>query len=189
MVTFGDMIKHFEIRVYGRVQGVGFRHAARNQARTLNLKGWVENLRDGLVEVDPDNAETYRENAEVYIAELEALDENITADLSSHFGERFLVYHPSFGYFAHDYGLVQMAIEEEGKEPGSAGLAAVIDQAKEHDIRVVFVSPQFSQESARAIAEEIGGKVLTLNSLAGDYIDNIGDISQKLISALGEVSR
>ncbi len=43
------MIKHFEIRVYGRVQGVGFRAAARNQARSLNLKGWVENLQDGSV--------------------------------------------------------------------------------------------------------------------------------------------
>jgi len=43
------MNKHFEITVYGRVQGVGFRYAARNQARSLNLKGWVENLPDGSV--------------------------------------------------------------------------------------------------------------------------------------------
>ena len=43
------MIKHYEIKVYGRVQGVGFRYAARNKARELNLKGWVENLPDGSV--------------------------------------------------------------------------------------------------------------------------------------------
>jgi len=43
------MIKHFEISIYGRVQGVGFRYSARNQARQLNLKGWIENSPDGSV--------------------------------------------------------------------------------------------------------------------------------------------
>lgn len=44
-----DNLKHYEIIVYGRVQGVGFRYAALNQARSLNLKGWVENLYNGSV--------------------------------------------------------------------------------------------------------------------------------------------
>lgn len=43
------MTTHFEIIVFGRVQGVGFRYAASNQARALNLKGWIENRPDGSV--------------------------------------------------------------------------------------------------------------------------------------------
>jgi zinc transport system substrate-binding protein len=144
----------------------------------------VENLLEGLEEVDPDNAAYYSENAEAYIEELDELDEYVEGELDGHLGERFLVYHPAFGYFAHDYGLVQMAVEEEGKEPGSAGLAAMVDQAKEYDIKVVFVSPQFDEGSARTIADEIGGEVIVLDSLVEDYLDNMKDLSERLIEGL-----
>ena len=146
----------------------------------------VENLRDGLMVIDSDNAGAYIDNADEYIAELEALDDDITHDLEDHAGDAFLVYHPAFGYFANDYGLVQMAIEEDGKEPGSAGLAAVIEQAKESGIKAVFVEPQFDKQSAEAIRDEIGGEVITLNSLPEDYLENMEDVSSKLVSALSE---
>ncbi len=143
----------------------------------------VENLLAGLIEFDPDNEEYYRDNAEDYLEKLDALHLSIEDALHPHHGRRFLIYHPSMGYFAHEYGLVEVSVEKEGHEPGVSGLIAVIEQAKEDNIHVVFVSPQFDESNAQTIADEIDGEVITLNPLAEAYLDNLEDISNKLVSA------
>lgn len=152
----------------------------------VNARTMIENFLEKLIEIDPGNEEYYRENAQAYIDELIEMHDQIEALLEPHHGRRFLIYHPSFNYFAREYGLEQVAIEHEGKEPGPAGLAAIIDQAKDEGITVVFVSPQFDKSNAEAIAAEIGGSVLTLNPLAEDYIDNLMEVALNLIEAFGE---
>jgi len=82
---------------------------------------------------------------------------------------RFMVFHPAFGYFAAAYGLSQLAIEEEGKEPGPARLAALIATARREGIKVLFVAPQFSRKSAQTIAAAIGGRVAAIDPLAADW--------------------
>ncbi len=149
----------------------------------VNAKIMVNNLLDAVVEIDPDNEEGYRENAQDYLDELDSLHLSVKEDLQSHHGRKFLIYHPSMGYFAHEYGLVQIGVEREGREPGASGLIAVIEQAKEEGIHVVFVSPQFDESNAQTIADEIDGEVIQLNPLAEAYVDNLEDISHKLISA------
>ena len=81
-----------------------------------------------------------------------------------------MVYHPAFGYFARDYDLSMISIEEEGKEPTPLGLAHLIDQAKAHEVEIIFTSPQFNPESAQVIAQEIGGRVVLVDPLTRDYI-------------------
>ncbi len=149
----------------------------------VNAKIMVNNLLDALVELDPDNEEYYRDNAQGYIDKLDSLHLSIKADLQPYHGRKFLIYHPSMGYFAHEYGIIQIGVEREGREPGASGLMAVIEQAKEEGIRVVFVSPQFDKSNAQTIADEIDGEVIQLNPLAEDYLENLEDISSKLISA------
>ena len=148
-----------------------------------NIQLMVQNLLEGLMDEDPENAQYYQGNADDYLVKLDTLIGNISKGLEPYRGEKFLVYHPAFGYFAHDFGLVQLTIEEEGKEPTPQGLVHVIEQAKEEGIKVVFVEPQFDKHNAETIAEEIGGKVITLDPLAEDYIDNIQEISARLIEA------
>src|SRR5690606_3888118 len=99
-------------------------------------------------------------------------------------GQRFLVFHPSWGYFAAAYGLVQVAIEHEGKEPGARALAGIIEQAKAEGIRVVFVQQQSAGASARAVAEAIGGRVVPLDPLAPDYLANLRRSAQAIAEAL-----
>jgi zinc transport system substrate-binding protein len=132
---------------------------------------------------DPGNEQYYRENAEIYLEELDGLIENTTKGLAPHAGERFLVYHPAFGYFADEFGLVQLAIEDEGKEPTPKGLESVIAQARDEGIKVVFVEPQFDRHNAETIADEIDGRVITLDPLAGDYLENMRVVSLELIEA------
>ena len=152
----------------------------------LNAVQMVNNFVDGLVQVDQEDEDFYRSNSEDYISDLMDLHGRLEDGLDKYEGEEFLVFHPSFGYLAAEYNLTQVPIQEEGKDPGTKRLQNIIDQALEEEISVVFVSPQFDKNNADTIAEEINGRVLIINPLDSNYIDNIRDITDKLISGFEE---
>jgi zinc transport system substrate-binding protein len=95
-----------------------------------------------------------------------------------------MVFHPSWGYFAHAYGLKMVPIEIEGKEPKPAQLRELIEHARENGIKFVFVQPQFSARSAKLIAGEIGGQVVFADPLAEDWADNLRGVARKFETAL-----
>ena len=95
-----------------------------------------------------------------------------------------MVFHPSWSYFARDYHLEQLPIEVEGKAPGAAGLKKIMDTAKKQGIRVIFVQEQFDTNSARAVANEIKGRVVAMNPLARDWLGNMRKIAQTLSGKL-----
>jgi len=146
----------------------------------------IEHLVSEIVETDPDNEDLYSENADEYITELQDLHQEISEKMEPYHGEKFLIYHPSMGYFADDYDLEQLAVEIDGEDPGPGQIAGIIDIAKEENINVVFVSPQFDDDAAKTIADEIDGEVESLNPLAEDYLNNIENIAQTLIDSFDE---
>ena len=150
----------------------------------LNAKIMVENICAGLTKVDPDNQSYYTQNKNRYLAKLDALDKAIRESLSEAKNRRFIVFHPSWGYFARDYNLEQVPIEVGGKEPSAEDIAHLIEEALEHDIKIVFASPQFSVKSAEVIAKEIGGKVAFINPLARDYINNLSMVLDEMPQAM-----
>ncbi len=91
-----------------------------------------------------------------------------------------MIFHPSWGYFAKDYNLTQIAIEVEGKEPTLQSLAHTIEEAKEKNIKVIFISPGFSSKAAEIITKEIGGKTEVLDPLAENYIENLKITANKI---------
>lgn len=137
-----------------------------------------------LADADPMHAAEFAAGAERFAGELAALDAELRALFAGLEGRRFLVFHPSWGYFAAAYGLVQVAIEHEGKEPGARALAGIIEQAKAAGVRTVFVQQQSATASARAVAEAIGGRVVTLDPLAPDYLANLRRSAQAIAEAL-----
>ncbi|MGM0770444.1 MAG: metal ABC transporter solute-binding protein, Zn/Mn family [Halobacteriota archaeon] len=143
----------------------------------INAKIMVENTYLGLVRIDPDNKETYLHNKEAYLKELDEVDSRIRETLGEE-GGSFMTYHPSWNYFATEYGLDMITIEEEGKEPSPKDMQRLIDEAKEKNISVIFVQAQFSTQSAKAIADAIGGEVVTVDPLAKDYINNLDTIAR-----------
>ncbi|MDZ7809516.1 MAG: zinc ABC transporter substrate-binding protein [Arhodomonas sp.] len=149
-----------------------------------NAVALVERIRAALTAADPQGAEAYSANAVAYTERLQALDGRIAERLAPFEGRSFAVFHPSWGYFAVRYGLMQRAIEVEGKEPGPAGLSDLIGELREMGVRVVFVQDQFSQRSARTVAEAIGGVVVGIDPLAEDYIDNMERVSRRMAEAL-----
>ncbi len=141
-------------------------------------------IRDELAELDPAHAADFARNHDAFVAELEALDRELHTLLDPLPNRRFMVFHPAWGYFADTYGLTQVSIEHDGKEPGARGLAALIDQAKQEKIKVVFVQPQFDKRSATQVAQAISGVVVAVDPLAADYVDNLRRVGRAFVQAL-----
>jgi len=149
-----------------------------------NAMTMVNNICDGLIQTDPSSTDYYESNRDAYLAQLSEIDDDLESSLIGVSNRTFMVYHPAFGYLAHDYNLRMLSVEEEGKEPTAAGLAHLIDQAKEHGIKVVFAEPQFDPSKAETIADAIGGTVVMINPLAEDYAGNLSVIKEALIQAM-----
>jgi zinc transport system substrate-binding protein len=95
-----------------------------------------------------------------------------------------MVFHPAWGYFAHSYGLQQVPVEIEGKDPKPAQLKVLIEHARENQIKAIFVQPQFSAKSAKLVAKEMGGQVVVADPLAFDWSINLREVARKLKTAL-----
>ena len=134
-------------------------------------------IRDELIAQRPAARAAFEANHARFVGDLKSLDEDIRTRLARKTRRHFMVFHPSWGYFADAYGLVQIPIEAGWKEPGPQTLARLIDDAKARNIRVIFVQKQFSQIQAETVAQAIGGEVLAVDPLAADYLDNLRRVS------------
>lgn len=140
-------------------------------------------IRDELIKLAPEHADTFKANTEAWLARLNAVDAEAAEKLAPHKGKAFLVYHPAWGYVADSYGLRQIAIEQQGMEPGPKMIADAIDIARAENIKVVFAQQQFSQKEAETIAQEIGGKVVKLDPLNPDPIANLSSVADALAAS------
>ncbi|MEJ2422875.1 MAG: zinc ABC transporter substrate-binding protein [Candidatus Thiodiazotropha sp.] len=156
-------------------------HIWTDPVRVIHMAGVI---RDNLSDLDPGHREDYQRNHDRFVAALRQLDQEIGGLLKSSKGREFLVFHPSWGYFAQRYGLVQVPIEHQGKEPGARVLTHLIDQARDEDIRVIFVQPQFDQRLAAQVAKAVDGRVIAVDPLALDYIENLRRVAEQFAGVL-----
>ncbi len=143
----------------------------------VNARIMVENIAGGLTSIDPENAAYYEDNAGKYIAKIDALDAKIKKEMNETPERTIIVTHPAWSYFARDYAIKQVSIESEGKEPTARDIEAVVTIARQRNISVVFVEPQYSARSAEVIAEEINGSIVIIDPLAGDYLENLDRVA------------
>ena len=162
-------------------------HAGHQQGGLKNPHIWTsirlvkiqaKNICDALTNIDPANKVYYQDNLRAFIDDLNNLDAEIVESLKDVRTRKFMVFHPAWGYFAHDYGLEQIPIEIGGKEPGARKLANLIEEAKNDGIKIIFVQKQFSKKSAEAIATAIGGRIVQIDPLARDYLNNMKMIAE-----------
>lgn len=151
-----------------------------------NMVQMAAKVAEALSKADPANAKVYAANLAAFQKEAGALD----AELKGLFAgvpaakRTFLVFHPAWGYFARDYGLTQMAIEFEGKEPSPRRMAAIVGQAKAKGAKAVFVQPQMSQRTAGAVAQAVGAKLVVADPLAPDWDANLRKVAKGFREAL-----
>ena len=146
----------------------------------LLVKHHVALLRDRLMERLPGHAHAINANYAAFVSQLEALDEEIRQSLAHLEGKRFLVFHPAWGYFARRYGLEQIAVEHEGKEPTAAQLARLITLARNAGTRFILVQPQQNARIAQTLADAIGARVVTVDPLSEDYFASLRDMVRVL---------
>lgn len=137
----------------------------------------VREIERTLSELAPDNSSFYKSNADNYINQLNILDKYIKSDMEGSTNNSFIIYHPSLGYFAADYNLNMLSIEDNGKDATINSIKSIIEYAKEHNIKTIFYQQEFSSNQAEVIAREINGKVVPLDILSNNYIENIKYIS------------
>jgi zinc transport system substrate-binding protein len=150
------------------------------------VKVQARTIAEALIEIDPAGKTGYEENLAAFLQDLDALDAKLAEALAPVKGKTLMVFHPAWGYFANAYGLEQEPIELEGKDPSGQQLARIIEMAKNEGVRVIFVQLQFSMESAKSVAEEIGGAVVQIDPLARDYIANLEGVAEAIRKALQE---
>jgi len=136
---------------------------------------------EALTQADPDNRAWYQANLRQLKSRFATLDEEIRRSLAPFEGKSFFVFHPSWGYFAGEYGLQQIAIESGGREPSDQELTDLQEKARQARITTVFVQPQIQGRSAQAFAKAIGARIETLDPLAADVAENLATTTAQLV--------
>jgi len=144
------------------------------------VKIQARTMAEALEKADPAHTGDYRKNLGKLEQELDALDQRLRAVLAPVANRSFLVFHPAWGYFAKAYGLNQIAIEAEGKEPGPRSLERVIQNARAKGIKTIFVQRPFSSRSVEMVAQAIGGKIVPLDPMAPDYFENMVETARAI---------
>jgi zinc transport system substrate-binding protein len=148
------------------------------------VKIQARNILAALQEADQAHRSVYEANFQEFTAQIDQLNTDLKITFAGKKGLQFMVFHPAWGYFAHAYGLKQVPIEIEGKDPKPAQLKELTQHARENGIKVVFVQPQFSTKSAELITRDIGGQVAFANPLAEDWMANLRQVADKFKAAL-----
>jgi zinc transport system substrate-binding protein len=148
------------------------------------VKRQAMKILEALMQVDPAHRTGYERRYQEFVRELDELHARLISFFDRKQNLEFMVFHPSWGYFAQSYGLRQIAIEIEGKAPKPAQLREIIQYARQHHIQAIFVQPQFSKKSAALIAREINARLVAVDPLAENWNQNLVRVALELKSAM-----
>ena len=140
------------------------------------LQKMAENAYEAIRKAYPDSVK-YETNYRLLQQELKALDERTAARIAASDVEYFIIYHPALTYYARDYGLRQIAIEADGKEPSAKQLTQIIRQAREDGVRRILYQSQFPASAVEVIARDIDAQYVEVDPLREDVIANIEEIT------------
>jgi zinc transport system substrate-binding protein len=149
-----------------------------------NIERLARTITQTLMEAAPEQRNLFNSNLDEFLADLNTADKNATEILEPFEGRSFYVFHPAFGYFADAYGLQQKAVEIEGKSPTPKQLHDLITRAREEQVKIILVQPQFDPKSAQSIAQAIGGIVIPMDPMGKDVLGNLDDLCNKIQMAL-----
>lgn len=154
-----------------------------------HLESAASAIADALSDLDPEGEAVYRANYEALEAELDTLDDELRQHLGGLAGGSFYVEHPAWGHLAAEYGLTQVALEEEGKEPRAGRLVEAIESARRDGVTLVLVQRGVAERAGRTLADEIGAEVVEVDPLAYDVAANLRRVSEVLQRAVGRRAR
>ena len=145
------------------------------------LRTMVTNAHDAIIAHYPDSVK-YTEATERLLERITELDIDCATRIEAAGVEAIMIYHPAYTYYARDYGIEQIAIEHDGKEPSLRQTTALIERAKEHNIKSILRQPQYSEDKVRAIATDAGAEVITTDPLSEDILSEIKRVTEIICS-------
>jgi zinc transport system substrate-binding protein len=145
-------------------------------------------VRDFLCELNPVNRSKYEANYQKLFRQIQELDEKAAGLFSEVQPRSFMIFHPNLGYLARDYGLEEIAVEYEGKEPPPSRMKELIDRARNEHIKTIFVQREYDTKNARAIAHEIGAELMIIDPLSAEWMNSTSEIIAALYTSLNESS-
>ncbi|WP_163710438.1 metal ABC transporter solute-binding protein, Zn/Mn family [Mangrovibacterium lignilyticum] len=147
------------------------------------VKKIAEETYKALVQVLPGHKQVLTANYAKFQAEIDSLDAELKATFDQLPSKKFLIFHPSLTYLARQYGLEQVAMELDGKEPSPKHLKDLAELAKKENIKAIFVQKEFNMDNARQMANEIGGEVIQIDPLNENWADELRSIASKIAEA------
>jgi len=142
------------------------------------------NILNALIELVPDQEKTFQANYTTLIADIDSLNARIETTLTNLENQQFMVFHPSWGYFADQYNLEQIAVQIGGQDPSAREMAELVKIAQDNNIRVIFIQPSFSTSDAQAIAEEINAEIAIADPLARNWLENLESVAEAFAAAI-----
>lgn len=141
------------------------------------LRTMVTNAHKAIMAHYPDSVK-YTEATGRLLERIDALDTYCATRIKAEGVEAMMIYHPAYTYYARDYGIEQIAIEHDGKEPSLRQTTALIEKAKEHGVKAILRQPQYSEDKVRAIANDAGAEIITTDPLAEDILGEIERVTE-----------
>lgn len=184
------MLGHDHGHGHGDEEGVHHHHEATWDPHTWlsprRVKVQAERIAEVLSELAPEGAPEFRANLDRLLSDIDALDAELRTQFEGLAGRRFLVFHPSWGYFADDYGLEQLSIEVGGQEPSAAEMAEVIRRARDGGVSAVFAQPEFRMQQAGQVADALGLELVVISPLEADWLENLRMVGARIAEAIRE---
>jgi zinc transport system substrate-binding protein len=150
------------------------------------IAGSVEKF---LIGLNPLQRQKYETNYQILLSKIQDVDTRARELLSNTASKGFMIYHPNLAYIARDYGLEEIPVEFEGKEPTPMRMKELIDRARKDNMKTIFVQVEYDTKNARAIAGEIGGKIILIDPLSENWQKSTMDIINALHASLVENSK
>ncbi|HLN19952.1 MAG TPA: zinc ABC transporter substrate-binding protein [Bacteroidales bacterium] len=137
-------------------------------------------IKDFLIELNPLGKDKYEQNCASLVSGINAMDQRARTMFAGYQSAPFMIYHPNLAYIARDYGLREISVESEGKEPSPAAMKALIDEARKYNIKTIFVQKEYDRRNARAIASEIGAQLVIIDPLSENWSESVNFILDAL---------
>ena len=147
---------------------------------TANARIMAQNIYRALAGIDTKDSLYFRDNLEALLAKIDAVDTAVRENLTKDKAQAFLVYHPVLTYFAHDYKLRQIAMEEEGREPSAAQLKGIISEARACGVRTFFVQKEFANRNVDVVARATSAAKTPINPLGYDWVHEMTNVAKML---------
>lgn len=168
-VGIANDIKHLGSHSHDTSEGTECHHDPHIWTSPNNMRDIARSIHTTLCAVDSARSDFYTSNLASLLLRIDAVNDSICSLTNGLSSKGFLIYHPTLTYFAHDYGLNQIAIESDGKEPSPYQLVNIIKKCRQDSVKLIFVQQEFTQRSCQVVAEEIGAKIVTINPLSYDW--------------------